>query len=505
MRTYGWEEVTMATETQEVYQYSPFQSLAFEGASVGYQTGCRGLANGEPDQLTARELRFLQLRSEHAVRNNPYAVNARKTNLIKQGSIDVVWKDSKGKTHTFMQDAWDEFTSNPSLDNRGDYKVFQTESNSSWFVQGTSFIRKLIKRTGNSAKVPFKLQQIPASLHAMEVGAIAPDVPGTVVQNGIRFNTEGTPVSYFFHRSYLEQQASLLTGVYQPELYYEIPADELVHSFTREFAGQWLGIPRLAPVLLALYELDDLIGATVQKQKAAQAIALVISQTGQFLNSSPTAVGTSTRNEYVNDGDKKTVTFHTKGSNALYLNQGEQAQLMQSGDIGANWGVLVETELRKVALVSDLLYHELTGETGNMSFSAMIGLLIQSRNRLEYIANFETIPLRERPIALAFQQLASIYNKRAANAVPHFQLPRWRGLDDLADAQSDILELQNGLGLYEDKLAERGLTIEKVIADREVLKEQMTKYGIEFTSANAAPSMQQATKSQQANSNTVAS
>jgi capsid protein len=219
------------------------------------------------------------------------------------------------------------------------------------------------------------------------------------------------------------------------------------------------------------------------------------------LNQFPTAIGSSVRNEVVND-NKSQVTFHTKGTNTLYLNKGEVAQLMQSADIGSNWGILVETELRKIAVVSEILLHELTGETGKMSMSAMIGLLVQSRKRLEFMINVYTIPLRERPIAESFQQLASVYNKRALTAIPHFQLPMWRGLDDLSDAQADVLELQNGLALYEDKLAERGLTVDKVIADREGLKD-LEQYGIQFTALNASPSMQQAGKNQQANTNTT--
>jgi len=484
--------------TDNIYQGNPWAQQAYEGASFDYKNNLRGIVQGEVDQLTARELRFLQLRSRNITSNNAYGVSALATNLTKQGVITTDWKDSKGKSHSYMNDVWGEFWENPSHDGYGDYGTFQALGNSELFINGANFIRKLIIRTGNVNKVPFKLQLIPTCLHAMEVsyGKDPSDATDNVIRYGIKFNKSGLPVSYYFNKSYIEKQVNL----FDPTIHVEVPATELVHYFQRDYAGQWLGVPKLTSVLLSLYELEDLIGATVQKQKISQAVAFVVQNATDSLNQYPTAIASSVSEDYV--GDKKQVVFHTRGTNTLYLNRGESAQLMQSNDIGANWGVLVETELRKVAIVSEILLHELTGETGKMSMSAMIGLLVQSRKRLEYIINVYTIPLREKPIVQAFQQVASVYNKRAASAVAHFQLPMWRGLDDLADAQADVLELQNGLALYEDKLAERGLTIDKVIADRESLKE-LEKYGIQFAALNAQPSMQQAGANQQANSNTT--
>ncbi len=479
-----------------LYQQNPWGQQAFEGASLDYKNSLRGIVPGEADQLANRELRILQLRSRQLISNNAYATSALAANTTKQGVITVDWKDSKGKSHSYMSDAWGEFYENPSFDGVGDYGTFQTLANSEHFVNGANFIRKLIVRTGNPNKVPLKLQLIPTALHAMEIGYRTELEVNTALMYGIKFNNLGIPLSYFFNKSYIERVATQ----FDPIIHVEVPADELVHYFHRTFAGQWLGIPKLTPVILSLYELDDLIGATVQKQKISQAVAFVVQNATESLNQFPTAIANSVTSDEV-DG-KTQVTFHTKGTNTLYLNKGETAQLMQSNDVGANWNVLVETELRKVAVVSEILLHELTGETGKMSMSAMIGLLVQSRRRLEFLIETQTIPLRERPIVQSFQQLASLYNKRALNAIPHFQLPRWRGLDDLADAQADVLELQNGLALYTDKLAERGLTVEKVVADREALKD-LEKFGIQFTALNAQASMQQAGKNQQANSNTT--
>lgn len=498
------------------YQINPFGRNNFEGASIDYKNGIRGLQTGEADQLIARELKFLRMRSRYAVNNNGYARQALNTSLTKQGAIETQWKiqgklSSKSKassdglvTHNWMTDVWEEFTENPNFDGLGDYNVTQALSNSSFFLDGCSFQQLMIVRTNNTNTVPLKIKQIPAQLHSMLMGHLDTNDLETIINHGIKFNSDGVPISYFFHKSFVEQQAINIQGTIDFNLYREIPATELVHYFHRDYAGQWLGVPTLAPVLLSLYELDDFIGATIQKQKAAQAIALVISQTNAAL-ATTAKVGLGDVEGVVDlETGKTKQTFKTTGSNTLELNPGEQAQLLQSGDIGNNWETLVRTELRKVAAVSNVLYHELTGDTSELSFSAINALLLHSRTRLEYLALFETIPLREKKIANYFKKLAILYDtektakKQAINSVPVFKLPKYRSLDPLKDTQAAILALQNNIGLWQDSLTEAGISIEEWISDKDLQK----LHEVDFNPSNNTTSMQQANNTRP-NSNSV--
>lgn len=505
----------MSKEDTTIYQQSPFSSKAFEGASTDYKNGLRGLQTGEADMLIARELRYLQLRSRYAVNNNGYARQALNTRLTKLGAIEHQWKtptkDGSYTTHQFMTDVWHEFSEGTdenscNIDNIGDYKTAQALSNSSIFLDGVSFQQLVIQRTNNSNVVPLKIKQIPAMLHAMEVRTNAPVVADTTILYGIRFSKQGVPLSYFFNRSYLEN--SLNTKDFNPAVHVEIPASEIIHTFHRDYAGQWLGVPILSPVLIALYELDDFIGATVQKQKAAQAIALVISQTNQALaTTSKPGIGVATSVTDTETGQEE-VVFKTTGTNTLNLNPGEQAALLQSGDIGANWNVLVRTVLQEISVVCDILYHELTNDTGNMSFSAIIALLLQNRNRLEYLHLFETIPLREKPLAMRFRKYAALYDKaktpsKHANAAkPFFKLPKWRSLDELKDTQADVLALQNNLGLWQDYLSERGISIEEWKEDKELQRSFKAEYGVDFSAVGNTANMNQASNNE-ANSNST--
>lgn len=442
-----------------VYNVVTQPPLAYEGASTSYRNGLRGLLSGEPDSLAAREVQYLQMRSEHAIRNNGYARSALNKYVTNLDAVKVTWKDAEGKTHPIMQPLWDEFYANPNLDGFGTLANTQSVWHSSMFMAGAAFTRFHIRRRGNKNKIPLKLQGIPAAMH--DIGYMGMDASQDT-RFGIKFE-DTRPIEYYFRKGIYEQNWLESTTVY-PQVV--VPAHELVHIFIRDTPGQWIGVPNLTPCLLLLYELDELNDATIAKQKAAQAIAWIIENTNP-LAMTPTGSATT-----VKDKDQKDkVVFKAQGGSTQYLNKGEKIHFYQSTDIGANLQVLIRAELNRIAASLDIPYHQLTGDTSGLDFSSIRALAIELRNRLEYIHHFCTIPLGLVPITERFQDLAKLYDVRVADARPHFQLPRWRGIDDLKDTQADLLEIQSGFSTLEEKLEERGTSFEKIVADRKRIKE----------------------------------
>lgn len=486
------------TQTQDTtFMYNGFTSItpAFEGAATNYRAGLRGILSGEADTLAGSELRFLQNRSAHICRNNGYGKIALKNWVTNANYIKVVWKTKNGKSHKVMQDYWNEFASNPSHDGFGDIRTFQGISNSSIFLTGNSYIRKLIVRTNNNNVVPLKLQLIPSILHDVNYSTSSTDMT-TQIRHGITF-TKSIPTVYHFSKSLLEN-LDMATSQLQ---HIEVPAEELIHTFLRDEPGQWLGIPILAPVIMALYALDDLTTSTMNKQLATQNLAIIVEQTANAVSMLPIGAPKTVDDGTGNNTTKVVFKNNSNESQVLYLNKGEVAKSFQGADIGANLGVLLEAELRKIASTADALYHQLTGDTKGLNYSSLIGMAVQSRNRLEWLHNFLFIPLREKPIADAFKELAILYNSKCSSAIPYFQLPRWRGVDDLKDTQADLLALQNGIDTQANVLAERGLTREEVLADLAERKD-FESYGIFLNTGASNPSMAQ-TGNTSANSNST--
>lgn len=435
------------------------QIPAFSGASMKFREDLSSIRFGTPDQIIANELLLLQARSEDAIRNNGYAKAARDTYVINLGAPKVIWKDVKGRKHARMQAMWDEFTDNPSLDGLGTLDNIISIWNSSIFATGNAFTRMHIRRTGNVNKVPLKLELVQSNLH--DIFYFGGDIANNRdTRNGIRFN-DGKPVEYFFrldlYREFpLKQFSQAAIG---------IPATDIIHIFHREYPNQWLGIPSLSSILIPLYELDELLDATVARQKAAQAISYIITNSNPL---STVPVGTPLVDK-TPKGDK--VSFKAKGTNVQYLNRGESITFHQGADIGNNFTKLAELELRRISNAVHIPYHQLTGDTSGINFSTLRALLIELRGRLEYIQHFQIIPLGLAPLAMRFKELASLYAPGVKNAIPTYQLPRFFGTDDLKDAQADLLEVQNGMSTLERKLEERHTTFEEIASDRERIKE----------------------------------
>lgn len=447
------------TDFEEMY-FNNISQPSFEGAVTSYRKEQQGLVYGTHDNLAAKELLNLQLRSAHAIRNNGYAKAAQKKYVENLKSIRVNWLDKNGKLHKNLQDYWDEFAENPNLDGYGDLSITQSNWHSSMFQSGNSFTRLHIRRNGNKNKIPLKIETIQSEFHDIAFGGY--DAMKDI-RTGIEF-VDTKPAAYYFLRARID--TTILRDSQNPYKHIRIPADEIVHMFIRDYPGQWIGIPFLSSVLIPLYEIDELADATTAKQKAAQAISWIVKNTNP-MNIMPVGAPAIAKDK----DQKDKIVFRATGGNVQYLNKGEDIAFYQSTDVGPNLLPFIKSELQRIASALGLPYYQLTGDYSGIDFSTLRGISIELRNRIEFIHHFYTIPLGLTPITRKFKELASLYVKKTDNAYPTFQMPRWYGVDELKDAMSDVLEVQNGMATLQSKLDERHMTFEEIIADRERIRE----------------------------------
>lgn len=444
---------------------------AFDGAALSYKMELKGLLKGEPDTLAARELLFLQMRSAHAIRNNPVAKSARNKYVGNLKELKVLWKDPSGNEVSEMQELWNNFADDPNLDGYGTLKNTQAVINSCMFQSGNAFVRKQI-RLNPEGNVPLKLETITPEFHdVFWMGKKNTDIL-RFTRYGITFY-DTKPEVYHFRKGIFQQ---MWFNQENPYALIDIPASELFHIFIRDMPGQWIGIPFLSSAMIPLYELDELIDATVAKQQVAQAIAWIVT------NSNPMALTPTGSATYVKDRDiNDKVVFKAQGGSTQYLNKGEDIKFYQSTDIGANLGSLMQSELKRIAASLDIPYHSLTGDTSGLDFSSIRALGIELRSRLEFTHHFYSIPLFLAPLAKTFKQMALLQsnNRNMQKAIPSFQLPRWYGIDELKDAQADLLEIQSGMNTLENALAERNVSFEQVVADAKRNKE-LASLGIDI-------------------------
>ena len=488
---------------QDVYYGALSNNQAYEGASTNFRLEQRGLLRGEPDFLSGRELRFLQYRSEHAVRNNAYAGTIVQKLRQNQGAITVKWVINKGKKqgeiHQEMQDYWDEFAENPNLDKYGSLANTQDEWTVAMPTSGEVFCRKLIQRR-KGITIPLVLQNIPASFLDPLYSAFDP----LHTRNGITFK-DGAPDIYHFDARPIgwsygfytkDGYNSVSAPTFQKIL---VPADEVCHIFQRDGRpGQWRGVPTLASLLLPLYELDDLNDALVSKQKAAQAIAWIVENTNP---ASSVAIGNATQTYNPAEIDPATgqrkMIMKTNGGGVQYTNKGETVKPIEGTGLGNSVIDLIKLELHKIALRSGITYQMLTGDFENTNMSILQQLALDMRTSAEWHYNFLTIPLGLRKITGWFSELAPLYGtKQVVKAVPEFHFPVRYSVNRLEDAQADLLELDGNLEPYHKVLTRRGNTPEQMKADKEIQKEAGASFSRELGNTSLAQA-----KNNQANSN----
>jgi lambda family phage portal protein len=445
------------TTSDELYSNILMQPV-FEGAARDYTMGLRGLHNGSSDSLAVRNILYLQQRVQSLIRNNGHASSAVDKHVKNMSSIRVNWIDKKGRKHNRMQDLWEEFASNPNLDGLGTLDNTQALWQASLFIFGNMFTRFQIRRTKNYNKIPLKLEVISPDLHYF--GYMGDGREDT--RFGITFHDK-KPIKYHFFPGFPEE---FWNGRDIPlNNITNISSDEIIHVFHRRTPAQWIGLPTLTPVIIGLYSIDDLRDATLKKQLAAQAVAWIIKNNNSVQKTPIGAPGIELDNE-----KRDKIVFKASGGNVQYLNKGEDIAFYQSTDIGPNLEVLIKSELQKISSTLGLPYYQLTGDVSGIDFSTLRGIAIDLRNHIEHVHHFQTIPLALMPLCNKFQDLAKLYDSRVGNAIPTFQLPRWRGVDELKDTQADLLEVQAGFSTLKSKLDERHVTPEEIDEDRKLIQ-----------------------------------
>jgi len=460
------ENVTNTQTLQDVFG-SRLQVPAFESASTDYRNAQYAAYIADADALAVNELTLLQGRSRHAARNNALAFKAEDTLVTKLGSVGVKWFDKSGNPHTVMQELWDEFWTNPCTDGRGNGNVLQTVWNHDRIQSGEAISRMVIVTNGNTNRIKLKIQPIESEyLDIGYMGQLDTDtaLPFGTTRYGITFNDYNTPLYYHFFKDGHFGIAPVTANNFSRV---KVDARDIIHIFERTRSNQWRGIPIIAPILSELYSITDLKVASVDKQKAAAAIAWIIEQNDLTSLNAPGSVKTA-GTVATSDPNKK-IVFTNNGGTVQYTSPGQKFNLVQSSDIGNNLMDLIKGVQQVIASAYNIPYYMLSGDTDALSFSSIRGLLIQFRDKLEFIHKYINIPEGLDKVTARFKAIAQL-SYPVSDAVVNYQFPRNYGVDELKDAQADLLELQIGATTLERIQTEREVSMDEVLVSREKMK-----------------------------------
>lgn len=116
-----------------------------------------------------------------------------------------------------------------------------------------------------------KSDGIPLSIEVLEPDFLALDKTDEKKNliNGIQFDSEGKPTTYYLYKNHP-------SGANSSSELIPVPADEIIHLFRKDRAGQVRGVPWLAPIMLKLKRFDDLISNQLERVALANLLTATI-------------------------------------------------------------------------------------------------------------------------------------------------------------------------------------------------------------------------------------
>lgn len=434
----------------------------YEGASHGPRLGNKGLVGvGGPNADITGKLSTLRKRSRHAVRNNPYATTAVETyvsNLIGNGIV-AKWKDPR------FQALWDRWILECDADELDNIYGLQMLAARSQFEAGEVLTRQRIRQSSDGLKVPLQLQMLEAD-HLDENFSRRDSINPVVL--GVEFDAIGRRRAFHLWRDHPGEDSGSMLGNQRRA----IPASEIIHLYRRLRPGQVRGVPELTPILVRLYEIDEMQDATLVKQKTAQLFGWIVKKINQ--NSADDEVNTITGTTEAGPNGEQLERIVAGGVH--YLDEGEEVEFSNPSGIGNNYTPWLKTELRASAKAAGLTYEQFTGDLEGLNYSSIRAGLLEFRRRIEQLQLHFIIQRWCRPVSQWFANTAVLsgaidipnYWADPGEHLPSWKPPKWDWVDPLKDIMADMLEVRGGFNTRQNKITERALDSDAVNAQLEI-------------------------------------
>lgn len=291
---------------------------------------------------------------------------------------------------------------------------------------------------------------IPLRLRTFDTGMLAINKIGKNIERGIEYDADDRAIAYHFYRT-------------RPGLRnwngdtIRIPAEEVIHLFYSEFAGQTQGISIFDSVVKRLGDVDEGIEAEVVKANISACMVGFRYRPAAQDGDDPT-IGLP-----VDDaGDRAPVEEFVPGMIET-LDPGEEIAFSnppRSGGIG---------DLARIALLASsagigTTYEQMTGDLSNVNFSSYKAGRLEFNRMVGRIQFLTFIPVALNRVWGWFLKAGIDWGRFPNKPVPiTWTPPPIESIDRLGDAEADILEMEAGLESRPNLLAGRGYDEDEII------------------------------------------
>jgi lambda family phage portal protein len=265
----------VALELTTGYLERHAQRFRYDGATAGRRAHGWYAASTDANVELMGSLIWLRNRSRDLIRNNPYAARAVEELAGNVVGTGIVPKAKTGNTaiDKIIDAEWQFFADACDTPQRLDFYGMQTLTVRTMAESGEAIVRFRPRPADAGLRVPLQLQMLEADFldQARTMGLI-----NGHVMEGVQFDEMGRRVAYWLF-SYHPGGVLILNPrggiVSQP-----VPADQIMHVYRVLRPGQVRGVPWLAPVMMALRDLDDYCDAERVRKKIEACVTAFVEQ-----------------------------------------------------------------------------------------------------------------------------------------------------------------------------------------------------------------------------------
>ena len=412
---------------------------SFDAAGSGKRTKSWTPVGGDSNSVLEGGLPVLRARSRDLVRNSPWAsraVNILTSDIVGKGIIPEAKAKAKSKTATKKAEelfiAWgDEVTCDSA--GRVDFYGLQQLVARTVIESGSCLIRRRRRKAEDDLPVPMQLQVLePDHLDT----TLTKSVPGGQIVQGVEFDRLGRRRAYWLFPEHPGSNIYYLSSMQSKR----VPAEDIIHVYRLERAGQVDGIPWGASCIVRIKDLDSYEHAQLIRQKIAACYTAFIRDM-----EAPEEL-TDSQVDMVEKFEPGMIEELPPGKDIIFADP----------PAAEGYGEFTKGQLRAIAVGFGLTYEALSGDYSQVNFSSARMARLNYHNSLDQWQDLMMIPHLCKTVWRWFNEAAVISGKLNEPVPAVWTVPKRAMIDPLKETQATALQIRNGTKTLSEAIRQTG-------------------------------------------------
>jgi len=429
---------------------------SFEGAKTGRRTDGWTTGGTSANAEISPALSKLRNRSRDLMRNNPHAVKAINAIVANTVGTGITVKLSDG------QDIWNTWITECDADGQLDFYGIQSLVNRTVEESGECFVRLRYRLASDGLSVPLQLQVLePDYLDNIKTETLK---NGGWIQNGIEYDSLGRRTAYWMYTQHPGENAPILNNLVSRR----VIAADILHIYHKTRPGQARGVPRLAPVMLKMRDLDDYEEAELVRKGIEACFAAFVTGADDENRIGQTATETP--------GNSTSREIETMSAGMIHRLQPGESVSFGEPSTAQGYNDYIRTQLHTIAAGVGVTYQQMTGDLNGTSYASSRTGTLEFRRTIDMDRWLIFIPMLCTPVLRAWANSAYLAKKvKSPRITGEWTPPRWDWVDPVKDITGELLEMASCLKPWGRAVRERGYdpdeNLKEIAAEQQKFKD----------------------------------